>query len=712
MRRQGPTYVALFLAMIRAAVCIAGEEERSTPCLIPNLTTAVVQDQSALAPDPLPSHVALIDRDKTKENLPEAVRAMLPSDARGSITNLLNGRGTFIENRGQFDPRVKYQLRAGGKTLWLTDTGLVFDVPRSDPPDRGTNVGLAGPVSPTAVDPNSSIGETTLSGTAAQRSKADFKSRQMDQLVFSEEFLGAHPTPSVEASKPEAGMYNYLAGNDPRKWHTHVRGYGEVLYHNLWDGIDLKLYGNGSDLEQEFVVHPGGDLTQVRVAYRGITGLQVEADGSLVVHTAFGELHETPPRIYQEIDGKPVPVKGRFKLTSETAYTFEVKDYNPQYALVIDPTLLYSTYLGGNANTEAFAITADAFGHVYVTGQTLATTFPTENALQPALQSASRTDAFVAKLDPTQSGAASLLYSTYLGGDKSDGGEGIAVDAFGSVYVKGTTASSNFPTTPGAFQPNLRGLSDAFVIKLNATGSALVYSTYLGGSGAELSPDLGGGGRRVGGGIAVDADGNAAMTGTTLSSDFPTTVGAFDRQCGTDGTCNVGGFGGKADVFVALLDPSGSTLVYATYLGGGGIDEASSVAIDPDGNIYVTGTAGSSDFPTKNALQPQHTENTSAFVSKIDPTQSGADSLVYSTYLGGSLGESGYAIAVDGAGNAYVTGSTNPPDFPTKNAAQPVCGSCGSFPDAFVTKLDTNASGAASLVYSTYLGGTGLSRGQ
>lgn len=277
---------------------------------------------------------------------------------------LAMGASAFIENRGQFDAQVKFQLKGGGKTLWLTNGGIVFDSIR-----------------PKAGDTQKTEGNLGLN---ANPSTPGFKSGvpgiepgSFDRLVFSEGFIDANNAPSIEASRPQPGIYNYFTGNDPKKWRTNVRGYDEVVYRDVWKNIDLKLYRNGSDLEQEFIVKPGGDFTQVRVAFKGIDGLKVADDGSLVVSTAFGELRETKPRIYQEIDGKRVAVDGQFKLTSNTAYTFEVNGYHPQYALVIDPTLLYSTFLGGSGFEEGRGIAVDSAGNAYVTGRTTSTDFPT-----------------------------------------------------------------------------------------------------------------------------------------------------------------------------------------------------------------------------------------------------------------------------------------------------------------------------------------------
>ena len=322
--------------------------------------------------------------------------------------------------------------------------------------------------------------------------------------------------------------------------------------------------------------------------------------------------------------------------------------------------LVYSTYLGGSSNDEGYGIAVDSAGSAYVTGQTFSSNFPTASPLQAA--NAGEYDAFVAKLNPAGS---ALVYSTYLGGSAFDSGSGIAVDSAGSAYVTGQTNSSNFPTASPLQAANAGG-SDAFVAKLNPAGSALVYSTYLGGSSKDF-----------GNGIAVDSAGSASIVGSTSSTNFPTAVPLQAANASASGD----------NAFVAKLNPAGSALIYSTYLGGSNYDDGNGIAVDAAGSAYVTGYTGSTNFPTASPLQahnagPEGTDE--AFVAKLSPL--GA-SLVYSTYLGGSVGNSGRGIAVDSAGNAYVTGGTGATDFPTVSPPQAANG--GGY-DAFVAKIATH----------------------
>lgn len=352
---------------------------------------------------------------------------------------------------------------------------------------------------------------------------------------------------------------------------------------------------------------------------------------------------------------------------------------------MIDPTLGYSTYLGGSGQDEATAIAVDSLGDAYVTGQTLSVNFPTTaGALQPNNQGLA--NVFITELNP---GGSALVYSTYLGGISSDAGESIALDAAGDAYVTGQTSSADFPVTPGAFQSTCAGTCstanpDAFVTELNAAGSALIYSTYLGGTGFDQ-----------GNGITLDPSGDAFVVGWTGSKNFPTIPGSAKTNYG----------GGRYDAFVVELNPSGSALLYSTYLGGNALDVGYAIALDSSGNAYVTGSTMSTNFPTvAGAFQTALNAPEAAFVTKLN---AGGSAFAYSTYLGGSgkgtnpCAACGASIAVDSGGNAYVSGLTWEVNFPTTAGAFQTT-YAGGFHDAFLTKLNPTGSG---LIYSTYVGG-------
>ena len=548
---------------------------------------------------------------------------------------------SFEANQGQVDGQVDFLARGSGYTLFLTTREAVLLLrARAAPLDARDQRG----------------------GSAA---------------VLRMQLSGANAQPHVAGMDALSGKVNYFIGNDPRRWRTNIPTYAKVAYQDVYAGIDLVYHGAQGRLEYDFIVQPGADPAAIALAFQGAERLELDADGNLVVHTAAGPVRQPKPVIYQEVGGLRRDVAGGYVLKGPQQVRLHLAAYDASRPLIIDPALFYSTYLGGSNDDVGFGIAVDTVGNAYVTGFTDSTNFPTTTgAFQPVF--GGTFDAFVTKLNPTGSG---LVYSTYLGGGGTDVSRGIAVDTLGNAYVTGATSSSNFPTTPGAFQTAFGGVFDAFVTKLNPTGSMLVYSTYLGGSNDD-----------DGGGLAIDTVGNAYVTGRTASSNFPTTAGAFDTT-----------FNGATDAFVAKVDATGSGLVYSTFLGGSGFENSvfsfGGIVVDASGNAYVTGGTESSDFPTTvGAFQPASAGNEDAFVTKLNPTGSG---VVYSTYLSGSSTDVGTAITVDGSGNAYVTGVTFSANFPTTPGAFDTTANGEN--DVFIAKL--NATGS-SLVYSTYLGGS------
>jgi len=485
---------------------------------------------------------------------------------------------------------------------------------------------------------------------------------------------GANKQPKASGEQELPGKSNYFIGSDPSKWRRNVPTFAKVRYSEMYPGIDLVYYGQGQQLEYDFVVAPHADATPIRLGFEGSAQPSISADGDLVLQTeeGGGQVRLRKPVAYQLVNGSRQKVGAEFTLSEAHEVSFKLGHYDVEQPLVIDPVLTYSTYLGGNGFGDdiGLAIAVDSLGNAYVAGMTSSPTFPTANPFQPA-NAGGDTDAFVAKLNSAGSG---LVYSTYLGGLGGDQAQGIAVDTSGNAYITGYTYSTNFPTA-NPFQPVLRGGRDAFVAKLNSTGSGLLYSTYLGGSAEDRSL-----------GIAIESSGNATIAGFTESSNFPT-VNPLQSALGGDG-----------DAFVTKLNAAGSALLYSTYLGGSFAEEIRGIALDSFGNATVTGFTNSTNFPTANAIQPALAGGSDAFVTRLNASGS---SLLYSTYLGGSGEEKGRGIAVDASGNAYVTGVTNSTNFPTVNAFQSA--NAGSS-DTFVTKL--NAAGST-LVYSTYLGGSG-----
>ncbi|HYU23836.1 MAG TPA: SBBP repeat-containing protein, partial [Thermoanaerobaculia bacterium] len=495
-------------------------------------------------------------------------------------------------------------------------------------------------------------------------------------------FAGA-ALPRVRGVEPLPGRASVFLGRDPSRWRTNIATFGAVEYAQLYPGIDLLLHGGDRGLEYDFVVAPGANPKAIGICFN--RNLRLDDNGDLIA----GELRNVRPFAYQDIGGQRVPVAASYEVRHHKV-RFRLGAYDAARPLIIDPVLSYSSYFGGTSDEEENAVAVDSDGNVYFAGSTKSTDIAvTSGVVQPAFggKGSFGGDVYVVKYDPKTN---HIVYTTYLGGSADDNAFGIAIDGAGSAYVVGQTDSHNFPLK-SAFQPTFGGLSyEAFITKLSPSGDALVYSSYLGGNGNEQ-----------GNGVAVDGAGNAYITGYTFSTNFPATNG-FQTS-----------FGGRIfDGFLTKINAAGSAVVYSTFLGGTTYDVGNAVAVDANNNAYVAGYTFSANFPTKAAFQGTIASGTcgsgssssncaDAFIAKIDTSQSGAASLIYSTFLGGSKNDYANAIGVTPAGEAIVGGITDSTNFPTVNAAQ---ATIGGYYDAFLAKL--NAQGSA-LVYSTYLGGAG-----
>jgi len=618
----------------------------------------------------------------------------------------------FEANRGQTDDRVKFVSRGPRSNLFLTSTEAVLVL----------------------VQPNSQTSDRP-------------EQRGATRVALRMAFVSANPQPAVTGHDELPGKINYFVGSDRTKWRPNTPAYTKVRYEGIYPGIDVAYYGNQRQLEYDLIVAPRANPDSIALSVQGADAIALDETGDLVLDTALGSVRMHKPFVYQDVDGVRQEIAGGYVLKGAHQIAFKVGAYDIRRPLVIDPVLFYSTYVGGSGGEAARAIAVDASGNAYITGETVSVDYPTiAGSFDTSFHGGSVFgDAFVTKLNPTGS---ALVYSTYLGGTGEDQGLGIVVDASGNAYVTGRTSSTNFPVTAGAFElAYAGGADDAFVTKVNPAGSGLVYSTYLGGNQQDIAS-----------GIAVDSLLNAYVVGTTVSLNFPTTVGslhpaylggssdAFVTKLNSLGTTlvystflggdlsdfgfgiavNVAGnahvtgqtnslgiatasafqttFGGVIDAYAAKLNAAGTGLDYLSYLGGTGVDAGYGVTVDASNNLYVTGQTESTNFPTTSgAFDTSLGGALDAFVTKINSTGSAA---AYSTYLGGSDNDAGTSIAVDASSTAYVAGATLSTDFPTMNAFQASYG--GGFFDAFVTRV--NAIGSA-LVYSSYLGGSGFDQG-
>jgi len=554
---------------------------------------------------------------------------------------------SFIENQGQMDARVAYTVQTPGHSLYFTQNGHALRLTQK-------------------------IGKDKDAAAKSHVIKVD---------------LVDAATVRVESLQRAPAIVSYFKGAKAEQ-KAAIPTHAKIGYVQPWPGIDLAYEGSNGKLMSLYTVAPHADPAQIKLRYRGQDSLALDAGGNLVYTTPAGEIKETAPIAWQDIDGQRLPVETHFKLLDADTVAFQVAAYNPDHALVIDPTLVYAGYIGGGIDDFGTGITVDSSGAAYIIGETYSdqTTFPVSVGPDLTYNDDPReSDVFVAKI----SAAGNLVYLGYIGGDNYDIAGGIAVDSAGAVYVTGSTRSTQttFPVTVGPDLTFNAGTQDAFVAKISADGSALVYAGYIGGAGFDN-----------GFGIAVDSNGAAYVTGRTSSDQatFPQTGGNFDSI-----------HNGGNDAFVAKVAVDGSALVYAGYIGGSGSDSGNGIAVDSAGAAYVTGTTDSSQatFPVTGGGDLTHNGAVDVFVAKV---KADASALDYAGYIGGSENDGGLGIAVDSGGAAYVTGyagfsnaATTP--FPTLVGPDLSHNGPDTQNDAFVAKVD--ATGA--LVYAGFIGGSG-----
>ena len=650
----------------------------------------------------------------------------------------------FEANQGQTDDSVKYLSRGGGYTLFLTPTEAVL---------RLRPAGSKSPADRKKGFPGHSPSNTDQSSA-----------------VLRMKFLGANPSPHITAVDSLPGKNNYFIGKDPAKWRTEVPTSSKVKYHKVYPGVDLVFYGNEGQLEYDFIVAPGIDPDQIRITFQGSNKTEIDEKGDLLLQAGGDSVRQLKPFVYQEVNGVRREIESRYVLHAKMDLKqraksaglseqvgFDIGDYDPTLPLVIDPILVYSSFLGSGADDGAYEVSVDTAGNAFVTGYTAGVGFPTTAGAYDSTYNGGASDAFVTKLNSSGTAA---IYSTYFGGSDSEQGDGIALDPLGNVYVGGGTKSINFPTTAGAYDTactfcgsgapgNPPG--DAFIAKFDPSGVLLkstlygagdyeaassltldsIGNVYIGGGwagGFSNSLPLHGGGfasklsyydaflakfdpdlstllyaKVIGGNnddyTVADITSNSphvvSITGPTRSTNFPTTPGAFDSVCGTHPVQHNGIF----DAFVMTIDTSTGAVPFSTCLGGSGDDSGSGIAIDNAGMIWATGSTPSNDFPTTpGAYDTTYNGAGDVYLTQLNPLGVGAGQVLYSTFIGGSANESGPKVALDGSpGVVYVAGSTQSPDFPTAGSLQPH----GGMSDAFVLKLNTIGN---TLLFSTYLG--------
>ncbi|MEO8427768.1 MAG: SBBP repeat-containing protein [Verrucomicrobiota bacterium] len=556
---------------------------------------------------------------------------------------------SFEVNQGQADADFKFLAWTPEALVLLKSTEARFSLRHPNSFSDGTSAGGAKPSNSRPIMP-----------------------RQGTQVSLT--LIGADSSASANPEQELPGKVSYFIGNDPAKWHPAVPTFARVRFRQVYPGIDWLCYGNRQHLEYDFLIAPGADPSQIALRFEGVNKIEIDTMGDLVIRAAGGEIRQHKPNIFQDIAGEKHFVEGGYFLINDHQVGFRLAPYEPTHSLVIDPTLVYSTFFGSsNAVADlGKGIGLDAAGNIFVAGETSVSAGGA---------------AFLVKLNPAGN---QILHSILIGGTSGNQTFGLAVNPDGSSSLVGLTSSADFPTTTNAVQPGLKDITDYFVVKVNAAWDALVFSTYLGSVASSFgpAPDTGG--------VAMDPQGNVYVVGSTSATDFPVTIGAFQSKLRNDFNDDFL----RTDAFVTKLNSDGS-MAYSTYLGSNGEDRGNSIAVDALGSAYVTGNTPSADFPLKNPIFGD-TFTTTAFVTKLSPD--GSD-LLYSTFIPGV--SDGRAIALDASGNAYLTGVAGGGLPTTVGAFQPQPSNNGS-QDAFLLKLNSDGS---AISYATYLGGNGADQG-
>lgn len=571
-----------------------------------------------------------------------------------------NGSGASTPGPGQ-SGRGRYFVRGLGYQLDIAPEQALFSFDRTERPRPRSSKDLPVDFDPATMDPSADIVVTPPS-------------------VVAMKLAGANREASAIPEGKQPGVSNYMIGNDPSKWATGLGNYSRVRYQSVYPDIDLVYYGSQGNLEYDFLVRPDADPSQIRLRYEGVTGLRVDSGGDLVLGVPeMPELRHRKPFAYQIVSGSMVQVEAGYALSGDGEVSFSLGEYDRSVPLVIDPILIFSTYLGGVDDDFANAIAADTDGNCYVTGTTYSQDFPRKDGYIGRNRGLS--NVWIAKFDPT----GNLIFSTYFGGSRTnvdifglpqpseDIGNSVSIDSARNIIIGGSTSANDLPTTSPVFGRRVGGI-DGFITKFNPTGSSLIFSTYIGGEWFESVNH-----------ITVDTADNIYAVGITNSQNYPI-VNAMQPE-----------FLGTTDCFILKLNPSGTTAFYSTYFGGDAQDNANGVAVDKFGAVYVTGVTRSRNLPVRLAPQAALASSVDAFILKLAPS---GRTVEFCTYYGGNNDDAGYGIELDPAGNIYVAGLTFSPNFPLVNAFQTTT---NGGDDGFVMKI----SPGYLVLWASYLGGCG-----
>ncbi|MGB3903387.1 MAG: SBBP repeat-containing protein [Anaerolineae bacterium] len=645
--------LVLLLGFVLASVAAGGQQDYTTAAAVP-------RDLGA-------SHVNPVACGQPDDSCPKG--SDFEEGARIAEAGLESLLLSFVPNRGQMDEAVAFAARTASQTFWFTRDEVVFD-----------------------------------------RTSADGSAREVVRLRF----VGAEGNGRWTGVGELPGRTNYFLGSDPENWVTDVPNYAGLRYNDLYPGIAVVYRGGHGGLKCNFVVGPGADPGQILLAYTGAEGIAVNEGGELVLKTPLGELVDGAPRAYQEVAGIRREVEAAYELSYDGKVGFLLGDFDASLPLVVDPFIRWSGFLGGTNSSDGdhgVRIDFDTSGNVYIAGRVGSTDYPTQSGYDT-----SHNGGFDVQVSKLSADGATLMYSTFLGGDEDEIANGMVVVGT-TAYIAGHTDSNGlgpgYPTTLGAYDTSYNGAVDAFVSIIDTSlsgSSSLLYSTFFGGNEVEGLLDFAPGTVRAmyyDIDIAVDGDGNVYIAGRTQSNQwgepFPVTVGAYDTT-----------YNGVWDGFFSVIDPSGngsSDLLYSTYFGGSDDEWVHEIALDTSNNAYIVGSTESSTgegFPTTlNAYDTSYNGDWDAFVAVIDPGGNGSSDLLYSTYFGGTDHDRASGVDVDSDGNVYMAGPTESSEgegFPTTAGAYDT--SYNGNIDAFVAKISPSGNGSTDLLYSTYLGGT------
>ncbi len=541
----------------------------------------------------------------------------------------------FIQNKGQINKEALFYIKTSNYTLWVTEKKLIFDI--------------------------------------IKRANSQ-NSNKVIRDISTIEFIDINKDVEIKAFELQKLRVSYFRGKDKSEWFENIPTYKYVVYKNIYPNIDLKIYGKGVGIEYDWIINKGGDPKKIKFQYQGIKNSFINKRGDIEINTRNSiKLVHKKPYSYQN-DNK---IQSYFQ-EENNIFSFNTGNYDKRKSLIIDPVIVYSSFIGGDHDDEANSVAVDKNGIAYITGNTYSDNFPNQNGYK---ETTGQKDVFITKIDTSKTGKNSIVYSSFIGGEHDDEAKAIAVDENGIACITGSTYSNNFPNQNGYKETTNQ--RDIFITKIDTkqTGkNSILYSAFIGGEHDDEAK-----------GIDIDKNGFIYITGYTFSKkDFP-----FKNS--------INNYSGSADAFITKIDTSKTgknSIVYSTFIGGEHDDKANAIAVDKNGIAYITGSTYSDNFPNQNGYK-KTTKQRDTFITKINTSKTGKNSILYSAFIGGDHDDEANSIAVDKAGIAYITGSTYSNNFPNQNGYKETTNQR----DIFITQVDTKQTGKNSILYSAFIGG-------